>query len=342
MHLEEQANPEEQSLSDLVAQAFDQAENGELDTPETAEGLDNETVEDEVEEVQAPEADEQEAAQPVEAQEELEEPEENEDEPERDPTLAPPSSWSKASKSLYDKLPDDVKREVHKREADFHAGYQQLKPKADFADRVAAVLQPYQQTLAQLQQQGIDPPTAINKLLQADHVLRYSEPSKKAAFLADLAVQYGVDIKALAHVPTPDPNVIAMRQQLEAVQMQRQQEMAQQQAQQQQILMQQIQEFASDPKNEHFALVRDEMALLLDQGKAATLQEAYDKAVWMRPDIRQTLLKRRETEAKQKALEATQRKRAKTASVSVKGSQAGKPGKPASDDIRGILESLLP
>lgn len=336
----EQANPEELSLSDLVEQAFDQAEEGTLEVPETVETeVEDETHEAETEDdTEVPDADEPEAAESVEESES----EEDQTESERDPTLVAPSSWSKSSKSLYDKLPDDVKREVHKREADFHAGYQQLKPKADFADRVAVAIQPYQQTLQQLQQQGIDAPTAINKLLQADHILRYSEPSKKAEYLAELAVQYGVDIRALSSLQAPDPNVIAMKQQLEAVHMQRQQEMIAQQAQQQQGLMQQIQEFAADPKNEHFALVRDEMAILLDQGKAATLQEAYDKAVWMRPDIRQTLLDRRETEAKRKALEATQRKRAKTASVSVKGSQAGKPGKPASDDIRGILESLVP
>src|SRR5690606_5246685 len=149
-----------------------------------------------------------------------------------------------------------------------------------------------------------------NKLLQADHILRYSKPEQKAAYLAELAQQYGVDM-SVASAHKPDPNVIAMRQQLEHMQMQRAQEQQTQQFQNQQKMLSEIQQFSSDPKNEHFALVREEMALLLESGKAANLQEAYDQAVWMRPEIRQTLLKRRETEAAQKALSDTQRKRAK-------------------------------
>lgn len=346
----EQENPD--SLGVLVAKAFDAAENGTLEAPQLAEA--EELPEDEVDTEdteETPEKDAVESDSEIESEsEEADTEEEAEEEPEaehedpeevRDPIKAAPSSWSKASKSLYDKLPEDVKREVHKREADFHAGYQTLKPKADFADRVAAAMQPYQQTLIQLQQQGVDAPTAINKLLQADHILRYSKPEQKAAYLAELAVQYGVDIGSLSQVPKPDPQVISMRQQLESMQMQRAQEMQAQQMQQQQKLAEEIQKFASNPKHEHFAAVREEMAVLMETGKAATLQEAYDQAVWMRPEIRQTLLERRETEAKQKALQDTQRKRARTAAVSPKGSQAGKPGKAAGGDIRGILETLL-
>lgn len=335
----EQENPDA-SLSELVAQAFEtvgdepevaeKTETPEVETP-TAEL--EETPDTSGDDVTPPEA---EGAEPA-----AEAPEADEPETERDPIAAAPSSWSKSSKALYDQLPEDVRREVHKREADFHAGYQALKPKADFADRVASAMQPFQQTLNQLQQQGVDAPTAITKLLQADHKLRYGAPEQKAAYLAELALQYGVDVQSVAAAPRPDPNVIAMRQQLENMQMQRHQEQLAAHQQQQQGMMQQIQQFAADPKNEHFDAVRGEMAVLLESGKAANLQDAYEQAVWMRPEIRQTLLKRREAEAQQKALEQAQRKRAKTAAVSVKGSQTGTPGTAAGGDIRSIVESLM-
>lgn len=342
-----QENPDS-SINDLVAQAFEEFEKSlaEEDTPATeAEVVETPEVEDTPEEVEV-EVEAPEAAAEVDTESDDDDQSEAETEEAEagvvKPTANAPSSWSKGTKALYAALPEDIKKEVHKRESDFHAGLRELKPKADFADRVAVALQPYQATLNQLQQQGVDAPMAINKLLQADHILRYSNAEQKANYLAELAVQYGVDINKVASAPRPDPNVIAMRQQLEHLQQQRLQEQQASQMQQQSQMMSEIQRFSSDPKNEHFNVVRDDMAALLDTGKAATLQEAYDKAVWMRPEIRQTLLKRRETEARQKTLADTQRKRAKTASVSVSGNQSGKPGKPASADIRGILESLVP
>src|SRR5699024_5111911 len=45
----------------------------------------------------------------------------------------------------------------------------------------------------------------------------------------------------------------------------------------------------------------------------------YDKAVWMRPDIRQTLVQQQRTDAQKQAAEQKRRARAKTASGGVRG-----------------------
>ena len=56
----------------------------------------------------------------------------------------------------------------------------------------------------------------------------------------------------------------------------------------------QIEAFKMDPKNRFFENVRQDMAKLFQTGKADTLQEAYDAACWLNPDIRAILIEEAE------------------------------------------------
>jgi hypothetical protein len=56
----------------------------------------------------------------------------------------------------------------------------------------------------------------------------------------------------------------------------------------------QIEAFKRDPKNRFFENVRQDMAKLFQTGKADTLQEAYDAACWLNPDIRAILIEEAE------------------------------------------------
>ncbi|MGR2433573.1 hypothetical protein FDG14_24970, partial [Salmonella enterica] len=71
--------------------------------------------------------------------------------------------------------------------------------------------------------------------------------------------------------------------------------------QQNQTVMSEIEQFKSNPANVHFEAVKDDMAILLQSNRAESLQDAYDKAVWMRPDIRKSLVEQQRTEAEQKS-----------------------------------------
>ena len=90
--------------------------------------------------------------------------------------------------------------------------------------------------------------------------------------------------------------------------------------------------------NAHLDAVRNDMADLLTSGKATSLKEAYDMAVWMRPDIRQTLIEKQVAEAQQKALEQAQHLKAKSAVIGVKGSSPASGGTAAP---RGSLREAL-
>ena len=82
------------------------------------------------------------------------------------------------------------------------------------------------------------------------------------------------------------------------------------------------------------------MADLLQSGKAKSLNDAYDMAVWMRPDIRQSLIEQQRLEAQKKAMAEAQTLRAKTASVSVKGSSPSAGGVQTNgSDLRSLIAS---
>jgi hypothetical protein len=118
------------------------------------------------------------------------------------------------------------------------------------------------------------------------------------------------------------------------------------QTHQESAVQSEIEKFASDPKNEFFQAVKDDMAQLLQTGIVQNLHDAYEKAVWARPDIRKTLVDRQRTEAERQAAQKTRQKRAQTAASGVKGtaaSQVSKLGKNASieDTIAAAMDGLI-
>lgn len=221
--------------------------------------------------------------------------------------------------------------EAERRESDFFKGIGEFKSHADRARQYDQVIAPYKSTLEKL---GVDAPTAIFALLRADHTLRTGDAKTKAVLMRQLAQEYGVD---LAQEITPvDHQTYLLQQQYQELQRQQQMWQNQMQMQGQREAAIEIERFKANAP--HLDAVRDEMALLLETGKAQTLQDAYDMAVWMRPDIRQSLIERQKAEAAQQV----QAQRAKAAQVSVKGSSPAAGGvQPIKGSLREQLESAF-
>lgn len=251
-----------------------------------------------------------------------------------------PSSWRKEAQELYGKLPQEfqmLQDEVERREADFHKGIESYKSKAQFADAMERVIAPHAQTLQSL---GVTPDVAVHHLLEADRVLRYSQPDQKRAYLQQLARSYGIDLQQpegdQTYQPT-DPRVDAVINYLREQETVRQrQEMAQ--------LNSDLATFARDKP--HFEAVRNHMAGLLQAGVAKSLQDAYDMAVYAAPDVRSQVLAQQQAEAEAKrAKQAKEQAEAarKAASVNVprRGSlPAAKPKGSMEDTIRETLHRL--
>ena len=257
-----------------------------------------------------------------------------------------PSSWKPAAQEAYLKAergealtPEEVRiltNEANRRESDFHRGVEEFKTHAQKARAYEAVIAPYQQTFQQL---GVDAPTAIGALLKADHTLRYSDPATKAQYFQQLAQQYGVNLEQIQNPPQYDPQTQYLMQQLNELRQTQAQWHNSIQQQEQTRANQELEQFSS-AGNAHFDAVRNDMADLLETGKATSLQDAYEKAVWMNPDIRQSLIEQQRSEAQKKAMAEAQAIRAKTAAVSVKGSSPSAGGVQTNgSDLRSLIAS---
>ncbi|MNX54295.1 hypothetical protein D3C86_850190 [compost metagenome] len=265
------------------------------------------------------------------------------------PPRKAPSSWKPEAQAAYLKAaadepltPAEIKiltQEAERRENDYHKGIEQYKTHAHEAQAYQRVVEPYMQTIRGL---GVDAPTAIAKLFQADHTLRYSDPATKARYLGQLAQEYGIDIGQVVNAPPVDPNVQYLQQQLQQQQQWIHQVHQQQEMREQAGYQTEIQKFAADPANSHFEAVKEDMARLLQTGTAQDLKDAYDKAVWMRADIRQSLVEQQRAEAQRSATEQAQATRAKSAAVSVKGSSpAGGGVQPVKGSLREQLDAAF-
>jgi hypothetical protein len=259
--------------------------------------------------------------------------------------LRAPQSWGASAKAKFADLPPEIQQEVHKRERDFNTGLQRNAELAQFGRSLAEVINPYQAMLAA---EGADPVTVVSDMMRTAYLLRTAPPQQKAQLFRQVAQQFGVDLNSLTtEEPYVDPQIAALQtrqQQLEQY-LQQQALQAQQaaqatQAQETNRLTSEIEDFASDPAHPHFEEVRADMAALLKAGRAQGLADAYEMAIWARPDIRPSLLDAQE--AKRKAEAAKRAQVAQAAAVSVRGAPHGGSGMPAPKaSVREELESLL-
>ena len=228
----------------------------------------------------------------------------------------PWASWKREAQSVLSSLPPDTQRLIQEREEQFHKGIEQYKSDAQYGRTLNRALSPHMEYLNQI---GVSPDVAIDKLIQAEKMLRTSDPQTRVQAFMKLAHDYGVDTNSLTNAPF-DPYKYQLEQQLAS-----QQAMLQQITQSRQIaeeaqLGQTIEQFAQG--HEYFDEVRETMADLLDKGLATDLNDAYSKAVRLNDDVfSRTTQNSVNTNPVQRANNAA--KAAKAAAVSVKGSPTG-------------------
>jgi len=259
------------------------------------------------------------------------------------PVRKAPSSWKPAAQEAFLKAdrgesltPEEVKMltaEAERRESDFHKGVSEFKTHSDRARAYDQAIAPYQ---AHLQAMRVDAPTAISALLKADYTLRNSDPATKAQYFQNLAKEYGIDLSN-QEVPNYSPQEQFLMQQMQELRQRQdswQNSIAQQESERAQSALSQF----TQAEKPHFEAVRNDMADLIQAGKAKTLEEAYDMAVWMRPDIRSTLIEQQRAEVQRKAEEHAHALKAKAASVSVRGSSPSAGGvQPGNGSLRDII-----
>jgi DNA polymerase III alpha subunit (gram-positive type) len=158
--------------------------------------------------------------------------------------------------------------------------------------------------------------------------------------LNKIAQDYGIDMGVAQNMPQQDPQTQYLMQQLNELRQTQQMWQNTIQQQEREKANYELTNFSSTGEKTHFEAVRNDMADLLEAGKAQSLEQAYEMAIWMRPDVRQTLIEQQRIEAQKKFEEQQRTQRAKTASISVKGSSPSSGGsQPSGGSLRDILEA---
>lgn len=244
-----------------------------------------------------------------------------------------PHGWSVAAKAAYGKLPETVKEAIAKREEEVSQGFARyggLKQYAEIAERNGTTLAQAVNDYAKIEDglrrdfvSGID---AINARFGINPI----------KFIQAYAARHGVDFtgqqtaQAGYQPPHVDPDAIIQRATaaLEEKFAARESQSA-------------IEQFKNDPQNQYFENVREDMAILLQSGKAKNLQEAYDRACWMHPEIRAVMLKSQTTNATPSNVAAVQKAKAAAKAVGGAPSPGFNPGTQTVDTSKmSILDNI--
>lgn len=249
--------------------------------------------------------------------------------------VAPPDGWEAPAGVDWNRLPRTVQEALRAREDQVRATMAEAEP-------LKAVVQQY---ASAFQARGVAPVEGLQGLLSTYAALEQN-PSQTLQWLAE---RYGlavVDPRTQAQQAKPatdewvDPQVESLRKELadvKAFMTQAQQaSYQQQQAAVQRLqtdLLSEVEAFRKD--RPHFDAVRHDMAILVREGRAKDLAEAYEMATWMNPQTRAALAdEQRKTEEAERAKRAKEAARA--AQVNVRSSTGATPRSPKS--IRESLE----
>lgn len=224
-----------------------------------------------------------------------------------DPADAAPKTWRKEASAHWAALPSEIKAEVLKRESDMFQGLEGYKVDATFGKSMKTVVGPYENIL---RANNMDPVQTVGGLMQSHYLLATGTQEQKAELFQRIAKDYNVDLTQFAGTPAGDapyidPAVAALQKELQTVQSTLNATAQTQRAQREAEVGKSVNDFAANTDNIYWGDVADDMAALLSKGTAGTLQEAYDKAVWLNPVTRAKEIARTTAETNAKAAAET-------------------------------------
>lgn len=262
-----------------------------------------------------------------------------------------PSTWKKEYVQIWDKMEagEQISKEdftkfaeyANQRESEYKKGVSAYKAEADRARSYEEAIAPF---IPELQQQGIAPANWINNLGRAHMVLSKAPYEQKVEMFQRLAADYGIQLNGESQIQQLDPYTQQLMNQLNQVNQEVSSIKGRFAQEENQRLMSEIERVRQDvEKFPHFDVVREEMAQLLELGKAQDLETAYKKAVRMNDDVWAIEQDRLLKDAKQSAMKAQQVQKAKAAAVSPKSTTpSGKVTDPGDKkDRRSLISEQL-
>ncbi|NKK63073.1 hypothetical protein [Rhizobium leguminosarum] len=243
-----------------------------------------------------------------------------------------PPGWSAEAKAQFASLPGEVQAAITKREQEVDNGFRVLQDYKGLEEFTPLIRQAGM-THADVMRRAIDWERALihDPVNTVVHVARMAGVNLHALVNGQMEQVLQRHAQQAGSQPglqqgEPQPRHINVEATVEHVLRKRDTET-------------QVDAFLSDPANAHADDVLDDMIALINAGRASSLQDAYDAACWMRPDIRRQLISQtaQAPVREQQAQRAAAADQARRASRSISGSSA--PG-PTRDAARGQPTSI--
>ena len=261
-----------------------------------------------------------------------------------------PSTWKKEYVQIWDKMEkgEQISKEdftkfaeyANQRESEYKKGVSTYKAEADRAKSYENAIAPYAENLAR---RGIQPTQYIENLVRAEQILTNAPYDQKIQVFQKLAADYGIQLNG-GQVTQLDPYTQQLMNQLNMVNQEVSSIKGRFAQEENQRLMTEIERVRSNVEQfPHFDVVREEMAQLLELGKAQDLETAYKKAVRMNDDVWALEQEKLLSTAKQQASKAQQVAKAKAAAVSPKSvTPSGRVAEPGDKkDRRSLISEQL-
>jgi len=205
-------------------------------------------------------------------------------------TEKPPSSWVPSAREMWKDIPDAVKSEIIRREQDsanqHHRFQEQFAPVQGLVNQINPYLQ-------EAQSLGVDGIQFIHNTMSAERTLRTAAMPEKFQALLSIADQYGIPLRQIVNesvgqqvLATPTPGAALppeIAQEFEAIKQWRsEQEYGQ--------VLSQVEAWGAN--KEFFNDVRETMGKLVEAQMANNIDEAYEMACRMHPDVSKVMSQR--------------------------------------------------
>lgn len=276
------------------------------------------------------------------------------DEPSDDETvIQAPEHWSDEDRAMFDELPSDAREYILKREKQYEKGIQEKSERLSEFEKVFEPYEPY------LQMRGISKSQAMQIWIAAQRAL----DTDPVSAIRRLAETYGEEVVEQLFGASEktgsdeyrfsDPELDRARNELKSEKRKLEEENYRLQSERQQQAVMEIQKFRSavddngNPKYPFFDQSVGSMRALLASGEAVSLEDAYDKAVWLIPEFREehekTLLTRKQQEESKKREQAANKAKKVAKSVNGKGSKPPPPPKRSTlrDELASAYDASL-
>lgn len=264
-----------------------------------------------------------------------------------EPEIAMPAALKREFGDKWKTLPREVQQFWADRELTVHQGFTKADEDRSFGKSMKDAVTPYE---AIIRAEGSTPAEAVKSLLNTAYVLRSGNEQQRVELFTQLMQQYGVQPQALFNrlqggASQVDPQINSLQSEIQQMRALLQDQQTQRQQQEEQQVYGEIDSFKAQSGHEHFDAVRYDMGLLIQNGRAETMQDAYDKAIWADPAIRSTLISQ-QTQAGQTKRVAdvnARAQQARKAGSSVVGAPGGnaEAAAAANADLRSTLSSAF-